>query len=102
MTGSTVLIVVSGDFDAGNAASLAQRLAEALEHEPRRLVFDMAEAGFVDCASARLIVGTHRSLPAGIRLVISRPPRAVRRVLQVTGLDVLCDLTGSPPELQMV
>jgi anti-anti-sigma regulatory factor len=53
----------------------------------------MAGVGFADCASVRLIVGTGRSLPEGSRPVISRPRPVVRRVLQVTGLDTLCDLT---------
>jgi anti-sigma B factor antagonist len=94
----TVILVLSGDFDAGNAQSLAQRLAEALERRPRRLVIDMAAVGFIDCASARLIVGTGRALPAGARPVIRAPRPVVRRVLQITGLDTLCELTQQPAE----
>jgi anti-anti-sigma regulatory factor len=41
----------------------------------------------------RLIVRTRQLLPDGGRPVISRPPPVVRRVLQITGLDTLCDLT---------
>jgi anti-anti-sigma factor len=76
-----------------NRCWLARRLAETVERQPLRLVFDMAGVGFADCASVRLIVGTGRSLPDGNRPVISRPRPVVRRVLQVTGLDTLCDLT---------
>jgi anti-sigma B factor antagonist len=90
----TVVIVLNGDFDAGNARWLELQLAGALRHGPRRLVIDMADVGFADCASARLIVGAGRSLPAGSRPVISRPRPVVRKVLQVTGLDTLCDLTS--------
>jgi anti-sigma B factor antagonist len=97
----TVVIVLRGDFDVSNAGSLASHLAGALSHEPRRLVIDMAGVDFVDCASARIIVGAGRSLPAGVRPVISQPQPAVRRVLQVTGLDTLCVLTAAPPEPQM-
>jgi anti-anti-sigma factor len=93
-----VIVVLSGDFDIGNQGSLARHLAEILEYQPRRLVYDMADVGFVDCASARLIAGTGRSLPEGVRPVISRARLAVRRVLEITGLDTLCDLRAPPPE----
>jgi anti-anti-sigma factor len=91
--GGTVIVLLSGELDIGNRCWLARRLAEIVEQQPRRLVFDMAEVGFADCASVRLIVGTARSLPDRSRPVISRPGPVVRRVLQVTGLDTRCDLT---------
>jgi anti-anti-sigma factor len=94
----TVIVVLSGEFDTGNIRALAHHLAEVLEYQPRRLVFDLAEVGFVDCASARLIAGTGRSLPEGVRPVISRPRLSVRRVLEITGLDTLCDLGAWPPQ----
>ena len=53
----------------------------------------MAEVSFADSAAVRLIVRTGQLLPDGGRPVISRPPPVVRRVLQITGLDTLCDLT---------
>jgi anti-anti-sigma factor len=88
-----ITVVLSGDLDFGNRSWLAQRLAETMGQQPRRLVIDMAEVGFADCASVRLIVATGRSLPDGSRPVISRPRPVVRRVLHVTGLDTLCELT---------
>ncbi len=91
--GGTVIVRLSGDLDIVNRCWLARRLAETVEQQPLRLVFDMAEVGFADCASVRIIVGTGRSLPDGGRPVISRPRPVVRRVLQVTGLDTLCDLS---------
>lgn len=91
--GGTVIVRLSGDLDIVNRRWLARCLAETVEQQPLRLVFDMAEVGFADCASVRLIVGTGRSLPAGCRPVISGPRPVVRRVLRVTGLDTLCDMT---------
>jgi anti-anti-sigma factor len=88
-----ITVVLSGDLDFSCHRQLAQRLAETMAQQPRRLVIDMAEVGFADCASVRLIVATGRSLPDGSRPVISRPRPVVRRVLHVTGLDMLCELT---------
>jgi anti-anti-sigma factor len=88
-----ITVVLSGDLDIGNRCWLAEHLAETTGQQPRQLVVDMDRVGFADCAAVRLIVATGRSLPAGSRPVISRPRPLVRRVLQVTGLDALCDLT---------
>jgi anti-anti-sigma factor len=88
-----ITVVLGGDLDIGNRHWLAQHLAQAMGQRPRRLVVDMAEVGFADCASMRLIVHTGQSLPDGSRPVICRPRPVVRRVLHVTGLDTLCDLT---------
>ena len=88
-----ITVVLRGDLDISSRRWLAERLAETTGQQPWRLVVDMAEVGFADCASVRLIVATGRSLPGGSRPVISRPQPVVRRVLTVTGLDMLCDLT---------
>jgi anti-anti-sigma factor len=90
----TVTVVLSGDLDPVTSSLLRQRLAQALDERPQRLVFDMAQVGFIDCAAARLIVGTGRYLPAGSRPVIQRPSPAVCRVLKLTGLDAHCELEG--------
>jgi anti-sigma B factor antagonist len=88
-----ITVVLSGDLDISSRRWLAQRLAETMGQQPQRLVIDMAEVGFADCASVRLIVATGRLLPHDSRPVISRPQPVVRRVLHVTGLDMLCELT---------
>jgi anti-anti-sigma factor len=94
VTAGTATVVLSGDLDLGNHNSLAHHLARVLEHEPRRLIFEMAQVSFVDCASARLIAGTGRSLPEGVRPVIRGARPIVCTVLRITGLDALCDLAG--------
>jgi anti-anti-sigma factor len=92
VSGQTVTVVLSGDLDVGNEHALAGQLTKLAEQRPARLVFEMAQVGYIGCASARLITGTGRSLPDGTRPVIARPSPVVRRVLQLTGLDALCDL----------
>jgi anti-anti-sigma factor len=89
----TLIIVLSGDLDIVNRAWLARHLAEAMKQQPRRLIFDLTDVGFADSAALRLIVRTGQLLPDGRRAVITRPPPLIRRVLQITGLDTLCDLT---------
>ena len=51
----------------------------------------MAAVGYIDCASARLIAGTSRWLPLGVKPVIISPSPLARRVLQVSGIGALCE-----------
>jgi anti-sigma B factor antagonist len=88
----TVTVVISGELDFTSMPSLAEQLAQVLARKPRRLVFDMAQVSFIDCASARLIVGMGRNLPDGRQPVIRRPGPAVRRILELTGLDAHCQV----------
>ena len=92
VTGETVTVVLSGEFDVTSEDFLTSRLARVRRARPRRLVFDTARVTFIDCASARLIVGTDRWLPPGVKPVIACAPPVVRRVFQVSGLGARCQL----------
>ena len=96
MTARTAAIVIRGELDPATTPLLARRLAQIMADSPKRLVFDMAGVGFIDCAAARLIVGTGQCLPLGRRPVIRRPSPAVRRTLELTGLAAHCEADGPP------
>jgi len=85
-------IVVKGELDLVTMPYLATRLALAIRDRPGRLVFDLSGTHFMDCGSARLIVGAGQRLPGGGRPVIRRPGPGVRRVFQLTGLDARCEI----------
>jgi anti-sigma B factor antagonist len=91
MSEGTVTVVISGDLDLTTRPVLTEHLSLILPTRPRRLVLDMSGAAFMDCGSARLIASTGRFLRDG-RLIIRRPSPAVRRVLQLTGLDAECEI----------
>lgn len=84
-------IFIRGELDLVTMPVLAEQLTLALRGNPERLILDMAATDFMDCGSARLIAGAARSLPGG-RLVIRRPGRGVRRMLELTGLDAYCEI----------
>jgi anti-anti-sigma factor len=90
----TATLVIIGELDLNTMPLLSECLSLILRDKPRRLVVDMARTGFMDCGSARLIVGVARSLPDTGQLVIRRPSPAVRRVLELTTLDVGCEIQG--------
>ena len=91
VTGETVTVVLRGEFDVTSEDFLSARLERIRQDGPRRLVFVATQVAYLDCASARLIAGTGRWLPAGVKPVISSPSPIVRRVLQVSGIGARCE-----------
>ncbi len=92
MSDGTMLVVLHGDLDLASAPALASGYAEVVRQQPRRMVIDLADVGYLDCASARLIAALGRALPAGERPVLRQPNPAVLRMLQVTGQDASCEV----------
>jgi anti-anti-sigma factor len=90
-TTGAATVVLSGELDLAAAPSLSEHLAQVLARKPRYLVFDMTRVGFLDCAAARLIAGTGRSLPEG-RPVLRGPGRQASRILELTGLAADCEI----------
>jgi anti-anti-sigma factor len=90
----TTTIVVRGELDLVTMPFLAEQLTLVLRNRPGRLVFDLAGTYFMDCGSARLVVGAGQGLPGGRRPVIRRPGPGVRRILELTGLDAYCEIEG--------
>jgi anti-anti-sigma factor len=90
----TITVMLIGELDVTTRPVLTERLLPILRIKPRRLVLDMAGTDFMDCGSARLIASAGWWLPEDARLVVRRPSRAVRRVLELTGLDAYCEIEG--------
>jgi anti-anti-sigma factor len=92
ITPDLTTVVVTGDLDAATMSVLSARLAEVVARRPQRLVFDLAQVGFIDCAATRLITGSGALLPDGGRPVLRRPSPAVRRILDLTDLGDGCEV----------
>jgi anti-anti-sigma factor len=92
VTGETVTVVLRGELDVMTEGFLNGRLLRIREMNPSRLVFETAQVTYLDCASARLIAGTGKWLPAGVKPVVSSPSPIVRRVLQASGIGAFCEL----------
>ena len=87
-----VTVKIRGELDLATMPALSACLARALERSPGSLVFDLAEVGFIDCASAHLLIDAARALPGSPPPVLRHPVFAVRRVLAVSGLDEQCTI----------
>ena len=88
----TTTVLVRGELDLVTMPFLAEQLTLISRDKPGRVVFDLAETGFMDCGSARLIAAAGDWLPEGRQPVIRRPGPAVRRILELTGLDAYCEI----------
>jgi anti-anti-sigma factor len=98
VTREAVTVVLRGEFDVTSEGFLRSRLEPIRASRPRRLVFELTQVDFMDCASARLIGDTGTWLPAGAKPVIRRPSPIVRRILEVSGIDALCAFESSAPD----
>jgi anti-anti-sigma factor len=89
---ATTTVFISGELDLATMPFVSEQLMLVRRTRPERLVLDLTRTGFLDCGSARMIVATGRSLPAGRRPVIRCPSPGVRRILELTGLDADCEI----------
>ena len=89
---ATTTVFINGELDLVTKPFFAERLRLLLQKNPRRLVLDMERTSFMDCGCAQVIATAARSLPGEARLVIRHPGPGLRRVLELTGIDVCCEI----------
>jgi anti-sigma B factor antagonist len=85
-SGNAATVIVDGELDVRTAPELRRALTEVLDKGPERLILDLADVTFIDCASARVLAAASRALPGSRKAVIRRSSRPVRRVLALTGI----------------
>ncbi|MGH3916669.1 MAG: STAS domain-containing protein [Pseudonocardiaceae bacterium] len=93
---SDPVVVVAGEVDLLTAPRLRQTILDLLAEEPPRGVrIDLAEVGLLDSTGVFVLIDTYkRAQIRGVTLIVERPQRIVRRVLEICGL--LDILTGNP------
>jgi anti-anti-sigma factor len=94
VSAGTTTMFIRGQLDLVTMPLLAEQLTRVLAARPARLVLDLTRTGFLDCGSARLIATASQYLPPGQRVVLRRPAPGIRRIFELTRLDVNCDIEG--------
>lgn len=85
-----VIVRPVGEVDLSNASTLEGRLCALIERD--HMVVDLSQATFVDSAAlSAMIVAYRRGQVLGHTLRLSSAQGQVRRVLEITQLDVVLE-----------
>jgi anti-sigma B factor antagonist len=92
-----VTVVLAGELDCASAPGLWAQLTELIAKRPQRLVLDLANVVFMDCAGITPIARARRALPPGRPVILRSPARQARRLLRITHMDQLCLIQDDLP-----
>jgi anti-anti-sigma factor len=94
LTPGVGILTVSGELDISTAGELQHALEELLDAGTQRIEVDLSGVVFMDSSALSALVGAHeRASKHNQRLVLVRPSAACAKVLGITGLDRVFDLT---------
>jgi anti-sigma B factor antagonist len=97
------VLSVQGELCLSTVEALREPLFEAIETAPGNIVIDLTECTFIDsCGLEILALGSWRLAAADPRLelVVVSPRSAVRRILDLTGMDHIVSIRDTRPEAQ--
>lgn len=93
-------LFVTGELDVATTSVFEGAVDRALDGRGDELSLDFSGLTFIDSTGARAVVHAHtRATSLGRRVVILSPTRAVRRVLDIMGLDEVVDIKDGAPAL---
>ena len=79
---------LDGDLDMETTRDLHAAFSRVAAQPGQDVLVDLKDTTFCDCAGLTALVDEHRRFGGnGVTLVIENPPRLVRRLLAITGLD---------------
>ena len=91
----TATVTLEGELDLANCESLGEVLREVTNRKPDHVIVDLAQVSFLDSSGIRCLIGAVQDAArSGTGLVVRQPQAAVRRVMEVCGVDEL--LLGAP------
>lgn len=80
-----VLVVISGEIDVVIQQQLVDALQQAGAATPGHVVADMSNVEYMDSSGLAALLEAHQLL--GDRFVVRNPSQAVRRVIEIAGVD---------------
>jgi stage II sporulation protein AA (anti-sigma F factor antagonist) len=94
-------ISVRGELDLSTAPELEGPLNQALENDEGSMLIDLSQCEFIDSTGIALIVRAWQHLDSsknGRALVLCTENNQVRRVLEITGLELSIPVHGTRDE----
>jgi anti-sigma B factor antagonist len=94
---------VAGEIDLYTAPRLQAEFTRLLETGPSRVVIDMSGVDFCDSTGMNVLLSALKRLKErGGALEVAAPRPAVRKILQVTGLDSVFTVHETVPEEMLI
>jgi anti-sigma B factor antagonist len=85
----TTTISIVGEIDISNDVTVQHEVERLLEPRPQRLVLDLAELTFMDSSGIAVLL---RVAATVARVDVRNATRAVRRIIETTGVDSVLHL----------
>ena len=86
------IVILSGELDSSNAASLEATAAAITAQHPQRLIFDLTGLRFMDSAGIAVLIGAAAKVDS---VSLRNPSPIIRRVLEATGLSSVLTIESS-------
>ena len=86
--GDHTIVIAAGEIDLYTAPRLHRELVDVPDDRPARVIVDMSGVVFCDSTGMNVLLSSlRRAKERGGQLELAAPRAAVRKILQVTGLD---------------
>lgn len=100
--GGHAVVTASGELDLYTAPRLQTALAALLRDPVDRVVVDLSGVEFCDSTGMNVLLAAMKRVQEnGGTFELAAPRPAVRRILQVTGLDTVFDIHEAMPALDV-
>jgi anti-anti-sigma factor len=83
----TARLALTGELDAATAPAFYDRIGEAADTDPRRLVVDLRQLTYLSSAGLRCLVFARQKLGDEVEMVLEGPRQAVAETIRLTGFD---------------
>jgi anti-anti-sigma factor len=95
--GEEAIIALSGELDLA-AVDLVEAALDGFEFRSvRRIVLDLEQLAFIDLSGLRIVLRVHETcVEESVALTVTRGPRAVQRLFELTGTDRLLPFDAGP------
>ena len=91
--GDRVTVALEGELDMSGTDRLKAAFEQAEEPRGALLILDLSKLDFIDSTGLETILhAARRSAENGGRLIVARPSRYVRRLLELTAIDQSLDV----------
>lgn len=97
--GDAMIAELSGDLDHHSAKSMRCEIDREINSgHPKLLVLDFKNVSFMDSSGIGLIMGRYKLMQdMGGKVAVARPPAYIKKVLRLSGIDRLAEVTDDLP-----